>query len=159
MLLSLDSARTTRPYLQTPADEFAPAVSPDGQWVAYSSDESGRVEVYVRSFPEPGGKIQISLDGGTEPVWSRDGRELFYRNADRMMAASVQRQPEFSVERRAELFRGQYATSQYHAQHDVTPDGRFVTAQGPQASSDLVIVLNWFDQLRRGEGSSTSGTQ
>jgi eukaryotic-like serine/threonine-protein kinase len=161
MLLSMDSARTRRPYLQTPSDEFAPAVSPDGNWVAYSSDESGRVEVYVRAFPEPGGKIQISLDGGTEPRWSRNGRELFYRNSDRMIAATIETRPEFSVERRTELFRGSFPANQYHAQYDVTPDGQFVMTQGPEASSDLVVVLNWFDHLRTRAGgvSAASGRQ
>ncbi len=148
MLLALDSSRSLRPYLKTPADEFAPAVSPEGRWLAYSSDESGRVEVYVRSFPNPGAKIQVSLDGGTEARWSADGREIFYRNGDRMLAASVQLGTQFSVLRRADLFRGNFASFQYHAQYDVTRDGKFVMLQGPEASSDLMVLLNWFDELR-----------
>jgi serine/threonine-protein kinase len=149
MYVSLDSARVRHVFLQTPADEFGPVVTPDGRWVAYTSDESSRAEVYVRSFPEPGGKVQVSLDGGDEARWSRDGRELFYRSGDRLMAAEVQSRPTFSVVRRTELFRGLFGSNQYHAQYDVMPDGRhFVMTQGPAASSDLIVVLHWFDQLR-----------
>ncbi len=160
MLMSADSGRAVRPYLQTPNDEFAPAVSPDGRWLAYASDESGRNEIYVRSFPEPGGKVQISLDGGLEPRWSRSGRELFYRNGDRMMAASVVTTPAFSVQSRTELFRGNFTSFPFHAQYDVTSDGRFIMTQGPASSADLVVVLNWFDQLHgKGRARQQSGGQ
>jgi len=148
MLLALDSARSIRPYLKTPADEFAPAVSPDGRWLAYTSDESGRLDVYVRSFPNPGAKIQVSLDGGGEPRWSADGRELFYRNGDKMIAAALQLAPDLTVLRRVDLFRGNFASLQFFAQYDVTRAGKFIMLQGPEASSDLVVMLNWFDQLR-----------
>src|SRR4029453_664746 len=67
--------------------------SPDGKWIAYVSDESGRFEIYVRSFPGPGEKWPISLEGGNEPVWPRNGRELFYRAGDTMMAVDVQTTP------------------------------------------------------------------
>jgi Tol biopolymer transport system component/tRNA A-37 threonylcarbamoyl transferase component Bud32 len=160
MLLPMDSARTPRPYLQTPADEFSPAVSPDGRWLAYVSDESGRTEIYVRSFPEPSGKIQVSLTGGLEPRWSPTGRELFYRNGDRMMAATVQTQPTFAVQRRTELFSGVFHRFQYQAQYDLTRDGRFIMLQGPQATSDIVVVLNWFDHLRaRSSSANATGGQ
>jgi serine/threonine-protein kinase len=149
MYISMDSGHTRHVFLQTPADEFGPAGSPDGRWVAYTSDESSRTEVYVRSFPEPGGKVQVSLDGGAEARWSADGRELFYRNGDRMMAAAVQTRPTFAVVTRTELFRGLFGANPFHAQYDVMPDGRhFVMTQGPSASSDLIVVLHWFDQLR-----------
>ncbi|MEX1186423.1 MAG: protein kinase [Gemmatimonadaceae bacterium] len=151
ILMSADSGRAVRTYLQTPNDEFAPAVSPDGRWLAYTSDESGRYEIYVRSFPEPGGKVQISLDGGGEARWSRNGSELFYRNGERMMAARVVTAPGFSVQSRTELFRGIFTSYPFHAQYDVTRDGRFITTQGPASSGAVVVVLNWFDQLR-GEG-------
>lgn len=148
--MTLDSARTRHPYLQSPAAERVAALSPDGRWLAYSSDESSRDEIYVRSFPDPGAKVQVSLDGGTEPRWSRDGREVFYRTGDRMMVAAVRTRPAFSVAARTELFRGTFPSSPVHAQYDVAPDGRhLLMTQGPQASSDLVVVLHWFDQLRR----------
>jgi len=153
MLLSLDSGSTPRPYLNSEADEFAPAVSPDGAWLAYTPSASGRNEVYVRSFPVPGGKVQVSLSGGGEPRWSRDGRELFYRNGDQMLAATVQSRPAFGVQRRTELFRGNFPYDPYFAEYDVTPDGRhFLMAQGEQASQGFIVVLNWFDQLRGKRG-------
>src|SRR5262245_63185630 len=77
-----------RPLVATPAEELAPAVSPDGRWLAYSSNESGRREVYVRPFPETSNaRYQISVNGGTEPGWSRDGSELFYFDAASYMVA------------------------------------------------------------------------
>jgi Tol biopolymer transport system component len=156
MYVRLDSARIPHVFLKTPADEFGAAVSPDGHWVAYTSDESGRSEVYVRSFPEPGGKVQVSLDGGSEARWLADGRELFYRNGDRMMAATISLRPTFAVLKRTELFRGFFSSNQFHAQYDVTRDGRhFVMTQGPMAASDLIVVLNWFDQLR-GQRAATA---
>jgi eukaryotic-like serine/threonine-protein kinase len=162
MLLALDSGSTPRPYLRTRADEFAPHVAPDGRWVAYTSDESGRAEVYVRSFPEPTGKVQVSLAGGTEPRWSRDGTELFYRNNDQMMVARVSSQPGFSVLQRSELFRSSFPSNVYFAQYDVAPDGQhFLVTQGPQASRELIVVLNWFEQLRgdRGRKPQNGGEQ
>ncbi len=159
MLLSADSGRAVRPYLQTPNDEFAPAVSPDGRWAAYTSDESGRHEIYVRSFPVPGGKVQVSLDGGMEARWSRDGRELYYRNGDRMMAARVVTAPAFSVQSRTELFRGNFTNFAYHAQYDVARDGRFIMTQGPASSTALVVVLNWFEQLASDKSSARPARQ
>ena len=75
--------------LQTPYDEAAAKISPDGKLFEYQSNESGRVEVYVRSFPGPGGKWQVSTDGGSGPSWSRNGHELFYRTGDKMMAVDI----------------------------------------------------------------------
>ena len=92
-MLGLQGDRKPRPFLQTPANEGGPAFSPDGHWVAYLSDESGRQEIYVRPFPGPGGKWQISSEGDTEPMWARNGRELFYRNGDKMMVTAVGTQP------------------------------------------------------------------
>ncbi|MEX1186422.1 MAG: protein kinase [Gemmatimonadaceae bacterium] len=149
MLLSTDSGAAPRPYLDSAADEFAPAVSPDGAWVAYTSSESGRTEIYVRSFPVPGGKVQVSLAGGSQPRWSRDGRELFFLNGEQMMAATVQLRPTFTVTGRTELFRGAFRSNLYFAQYDVSPDGRhFLTMKSEQESQGLIVMLNWFDQLR-----------
>ena len=87
-ILQMDG-RETRPFLQTPSVETGPRFAPDGRWIAYSSDESGASEVYIRPFPGPGGKLQVSLAGGSEPVWSKDGQELYYRNGDRMLAGTT----------------------------------------------------------------------
>ena len=149
-VLRTDSA-TSHPFLETSAIERAPAVSPDGHWLAYTSDESSRNEIYVRSFPTPSGKWQVSLDGGNEARWSRDGRELFYRNGDRMMAAAVHTQPTFSVGERTELFTGQFRSNPNYAQYDVTRGGQgFTMLQGAEGSSDIIVVLNWFDQIKKG---------
>ncbi len=85
----LEGERKPRPFLQTPFYDGGARFSPDGRWLAYVSDESGRFEIYVQPFPGPGGKWQISNGGGIEPVWAKNGRELFYRNGDRMMDVEI----------------------------------------------------------------------
>ena len=98
--------RKPRPFLKTQYNESSPKFSPDGRWLAYVSDESGRWEVYVQPFPGPGGKWQISTEGGTEPVWNPAGRELFYRMGNRMMAVATTLQPAFSADKPRVLFEG-----------------------------------------------------
>ena len=80
-MVSSDGSGTWAPLVQTPANERSPAISPDGRWLAYDSDESGRFEVYVQRFPELLGRQQVSVDGAYRPRWSEDGRELFYQLA------------------------------------------------------------------------------
>src|SRR5262249_13141857 len=91
------SDRKAQPFLTTPFVEAAPQFSPDGHWLAYISNESGRYEVYVQAYPGPGGKHQVSADGGTEPMWNPKGGELFYRDGDRLMAVEITTQPTFSA--------------------------------------------------------------
>jgi serine/threonine-protein kinase len=149
--VSLDSTRTLTPLLQSAADEIAPALSPDGRWLTYVSNESGRNEVYVRSFPGMGARYQVSLDGGNEPVWSPRGGELFYRNGADVLVAAVRVSPGFEVTNRATLFSNpDYSSSQYEATYDVSPDGQqFVMVRRTQAAaSDLTITLHWFDNIR-----------
>ena len=93
-MLPVGSDGKPQAFLRTPYDERHPMFSPDGRWLAYTSNESGRDEVYVLSYPGPGGKRQISNQGGSQPLWARDGRELFYRNGNRFMAVSVETEPE-----------------------------------------------------------------
>jgi serine/threonine-protein kinase len=136
-----------RPVLTSPFSEDFPAVSPDGKWLAYVTDESGRMEIYVRSLSGDGGRVQVSRDGGQEPAWSRDGRELFYietgGGGSRMMAAAVTTQPTFRVTSRAPLFDARdYERAAPHANYDVGPDGRFVMVRRA-AASEVVIVQNW----------------
>jgi dipeptidyl aminopeptidase/acylaminoacyl peptidase len=128
--------------------------SPDGHWVAYQSQESGRPEIYVRPFQSAGGKIQISTEGGDEPVWSRDGRELFYVNGDKMMAVEVRTQPAFSAGTPQLLFTGRYEISPNGtADYDVSPDGkRFLKIQptsSEQATTQINVVINWLEELKR----------
>jgi Tol biopolymer transport system component len=146
--------RTPQPFLRTPFSEGWMEFSPNGRWVAYTSNESGRWEVYVRPFPGPGGKVQISSEGGTEALWSRNGRELFYRNRARMMAVDVTLDPTFSAAKPRLLFEARYemGTVEGMTNYDVSRDGeRFLMLKNAQgaAGPPLDVVLNWFSELSR----------
>jgi eukaryotic-like serine/threonine-protein kinase len=138
-----------QPFVRTPANESAPVFSPDGRWLAYSSDETGRAEVYVQRFPGPGGRWQVSAEGGSFPLWARSGRELFYRNGDKMMAADVSSGPAFSAGRPHVVFEGAYLSAIY----DVSPDGRsfLMTKAGDRdpASAQVNVILDWIPELAR----------
>jgi dipeptidyl aminopeptidase/acylaminoacyl peptidase len=155
-VLPLEGDREPWAFTQTPPhSELAPALSPDGRWLAYASDLSGRSEVYVNGFPDPGGRRQVSVDGGTEPVWSRDGSELFYRSGAALMVAAVETTPDFRVRSRQMLFEGPYTHRRYHSNYDVHPDGEWFVMIKPaeEESARLVVVLNWSEELRRRSGS------
>jgi serine/threonine protein kinase len=149
------SDRSARKFIQSAFNESSGRFSPDGRWLAYVSDESGRSEVYVQPYPGPGGKRQISPDGGNEPVWNSNGRELFYRNGDKMLAVEVTTQPSFSVGKPKLLFEASYMqTPAGSAYYDVSPDGqRFLMikpVEQPQtAPTKINIVLNWFEELKQ----------
>ena len=121
------------PYAATDADETAARVSPDGRWVAYTSDESGRAEVYLDSYPRPRQRIAISVNGGIHPVWRRDGRELYYWNDDALVAVQLGTaggSPP-AVKGRTVLFRASYHIGP-NTMYDVSPDGeRFVIVHSP----------------------------
>ena len=153
-LLSLDAGRQAKPFLQTRASEVDAQFSPDGQWVAYASDESGRYEVYVVPFLGPRGKWQISTEGGREPRWARNGRELFFRTADKMMAISLETAPAFRPAAPHVLFQGPYLrTATITPEYDVTPDDQhFVMIQPSEdaaLNTQLKVVLNWVEELKR----------
>jgi serine/threonine protein kinase/Tol biopolymer transport system component len=148
--------RMAEPFLRIPFNEGAAQFSPDGHWLAYVSDASGRNEVYVQPYPGPGGKWEISTEGGTEPVWNPNGRELFYRSGDKMMAAEIATQPSFSAGKPKVLFAGQYQPSPNitpTANYDIAPDGqRFLMlklAGQDQAATQINVVLNWFEELKQ----------
>jgi serine/threonine-protein kinase len=149
------SDRKAQPFLQTSFNESAPRFSPDGHWLAYISNESGRYEVYVQPYPGPGGKWQISTDGGTEPVWNPKGRELFYRSDSKMMAVDIATQPGFAVGKPRMLFEGGYVPTPYtFPNYDVSSDGqRFLMLKpveaGDAAPTQIIVVLNWFEELKR----------
>ena len=153
-VLPLEGDRQPQPFLQTQFNEGAPTFSPDGHWLAYVSDESGRTEIYVRPFPDPGGKWQISTEGGAEPVWARNG-ELFYRNGDQMMAVEITTEPSFSAGTPLLLFEGSYrCTAGFTVVYDVTPDGqRFLMIKterpGLGEQAQIHVVENWFEELKR----------
>ena len=135
--------------LVTKAVNWAPRFSPNGQWIAYSSDESGTAEIYVRPFPGAGGRIQVSNGGGSEPVWSRDGRTLYYRQGDALMAAAVSVTPTFAVQSRRQLFAGAYEASGPHANYDAAPDGRhLLMLKAKDDRAPVVMVINWAAEVR-----------
>jgi Tol biopolymer transport system component len=140
--------------LETPFGEGAPQFSPDGRWLAYVSNETGRNEVYVRAFPGPGERLTISTEGGNEVVWSRDGREVFYRSGDAMMAVSVMPGAVLNVGRPRKLFEKQYEpTLALWPNYDVSLDGqRFLmvkTVEQEAAPTQINVVLNWAEELKR----------
>src|SRR6185369_16194513 len=130
------------------ADEFGATISPNGQWMAYVSDESGRYEVYVQSFPGGGGKRQVSTGGGTAPRWRRDGQELFYYTSDgKLVAAPVQSGETFSASAASPLFefRAGNANSA-SAPYAVTGDGQRFLLNAivvTEMAAPLTVVFNW----------------
>jgi eukaryotic-like serine/threonine-protein kinase len=157
-----DHDRTPRPFLRTAANESWPDFSPDGRWLAYASDESGRHEVYVQPYPSPGPRHQISARGGTQPAWARNGQELFYPVPDpnatssKMMAVDVALTPTLtggvprplenvSVVEIGSITRG----------YDVSPDGRrFITVRETERSPEpppaqTILVQHWVEELKR----------
>ena len=146
--------RKAQPFLRTSFNESAPRFSPDGRWMAYVSNESGHYEVYVQPYPGPGGKWEISTEGGTEPVWNPNGKELFYRSGDKMMSVDIATQPGFAAGKPRMLFEGQYVPTPLTAPYyDVSPDGqRFLMlkpAEQEQAPTQINVVLNWFEELKQ----------
>jgi serine/threonine-protein kinase len=154
-VLPLQGDRKAIKFIGTSFNERSPAFSPDGRWLAFTSDDSGHDEVYVVPFPGPGGKWQISTaGGGYGPVWARNGRELFYRHENKMMAVAVASQPSFSAGVPRQLFESMFeAVPRREANYDVTPDGqRFLVIVSPEISTartQLMLVTNWFEELKR----------
>jgi hypothetical protein len=150
---------TPEPFLQIPADERAPALSPDGRWMAYASTESGTSQVYVRTFPGMGGRWQISNGGGTYPMWSRTGHELFFETLENvvMVAPYAVTGDSFAADKprvwSAQKLGGGVNTVR---NFDLAPDGRRLvalmpveTADAQQAQRRVTFLLNFFDDVRR----------
>ena len=139
------------PLLSSDFNETNGVISPDGRWLAYQSDESGQDEVYVRAFTGPDSKWVVSTGGGTEPRRSRDGRELFYRNGDQMLVVDVREETDFDAGRPRLLFEGRFEREpQGNTNYDVTLDGeRFLMVQAEEDLSEITVVLNWFEELKR----------
>jgi eukaryotic-like serine/threonine-protein kinase len=151
-ILPLEGERKLQRFLHTQFSEFFSAFSPNGHWMAYTSDESGRYEVYVRPYPGPGGKWQISTEGGEEPLWSANGQELFYRNGEKWMVATVHTAGEFSAETPRLLFE-KYFINVPGLSHAVSSDGkRQIMIQPSEPDNNpkqLNVVLNWMEELKR----------
>ena len=148
-LLSNEDDGTPSPFLATSFNENSAMFSPNGRWLAHDSDETGRVEVYVQPYPGPGARVQVSTGGGVRPVWSRDGRELFYRDGDQMMTVSVATSTAgstFTAGKPRLLFEGRYAPY-----FDVSLDGQqfLMIREESAGTSELHIVLDWFEELKR----------
>ena len=152
MVLPLTGDRKPFPFVSTPFDEQQGAFSPDGKWVAYQSDESGRVEIYVRPFPGPGGQSQVSAGGGHAPRWRADGRELYCLSPDlKMMAAKVvPGGAAFRAETPEPLFQTHVNTATNRQQYDVARDGRFlILTDLPDTSTEPIrLLLNWKETSR-----------
>jgi serine/threonine-protein kinase len=147
-----------RPLLQEKYSESQPSISSDGRWMAYTSDESGRYEIYVRPFPEVNkGKWQVSASGGDSPLWSRNGRELFYRSGDSIMTVAVQTEPAFKPGNAQTIFRGKYVSLSSPTDGntwDIAQDGKhflMIKEDSPASKAPLKInvVLNWTEELKQ----------
>jgi eukaryotic-like serine/threonine-protein kinase len=162
--LSIEGDRSRKPLLSERYIEADPKISPDGRWMAYTSNESGQNEIYVRAFPEVNkDKWQVSTNGGHCPLWLPDGRQLFYRSGDATMTVKIETEPTFRPGKPEILFRGAYFS--YHAigieftPWDISNDGkRFVMAKPYQPADGksaqagprkINIVLNWFEELKQ----------
>jgi len=156
--MSLERDGEPRLFVQTPASDVMPAISPSGGLLAYASNESGQFEIYLRSFPDGGRKVQVSSEGGIHPVWARNGKELFYRaplggSKWRMMAAEVSPGKPIRISRSGGLFEDSYSASGETPSYDVLPDGQhFVMIEVDREASRITqfnVVLNWFEELKR----------
>ena len=140
------------PFLQTPANERSPRLSPDGKFVAYCSDESGKSQVWVRPFPSGEGLWQVSSAGGCQPRWSRDGKELFYVDGATLMAVTIATSPVFRPGSAKPLFSNSHLARIGQTAYDVSADGRFVLvedARGEDAKPPSIhVVENWYEEFR-----------
>ena len=156
---SLDGDGSSEPLLASEFNELNAEISPDGGWLAYQSDASGQFEIYVRPFPKVDeGRFQISRAGGTEPLWARDGSELFYLDAvGRLTAVSIRIDPSFDfgnpevvIDKLTSVLSGAPGRT-----YDVSPDGeRFLmikerSADDETPRAELILVQNWFEELKR----------
>jgi serine/threonine-protein kinase len=123
-------------------------VSPDGKFLAYVSNATGRAEVYVRTLPDSGGTWLVSDGGGTEPLWAPDGRTLYYRNGDAIMGVAVDTRPSFALGKRDSLFAGSYVPNPTHTNYDVDPSGdHFLMVRMAEGERRAVVVFNWSQEL------------
>jgi len=143
----LDGSGAVRTVVGGPSDERGAVFSPDMRWIAYTSNESGRDEVYVQAYPGPGRRQQVSVGGGQEPVWSRSGDKLYFRGQARMSSVDVQTSPTFTASPPRKLFDDVYLTEHgADRNYDVSADGRrflMVKAATPFPAAELSVVLNW----------------
>ena len=157
--LALEGQRAATPLLETEFNEIRPSLSPGGQWIAFESDEEGQAEIYVRPFPDlQAGQWKVSTEGGRHPVWSPDGRELFYQAGPAIIAVPIDTEPTFRPGNPERLFKGQYVRGGRPTRRfDIAPDGqRFLMVKPGGALTDdaaaapeLILVQNWHEELKR----------
>ncbi len=152
-IVRADGSEDPQLLIATPANEDQATFSPNGRWIAYRSDRSGQHDILVAPFPSSEAPKTVSADGGTEPVWSKDGRELYYRTDDVLMAVPVSDGPELEPGRPVLVFEDHFLRTggeQESANYDVAPDGRFLMLSPAEGDgTSLVVVLNWFEELKR----------
>ncbi|UCD52374.1 MAG: PD40 domain-containing protein [Phycisphaerales bacterium] len=155
-LLPYEAGGSPQPLINTRFNEFHPAISPSGRWLAYASDESGRAEIYIKPYPGPGGAIPITTDGGREPVWGPSEKELYYRddNGDRLFKVSIVTEPTVQAGSPELLLEGKYMASSHlwGRNYDISPEGDFFTLieeEEMQPSAQINVVLNWFEEVKR----------
>ena len=143
LIAPTDSLKAIRPFVTAPTAEVVPTVSPNGRWVAYMSDASGRFEVVVRALPGPGHEIPVSVGGAEHPRWAPDGKTLYYRGPRHLMAARITEQPEFAVTKRDTLLLDTFARGPTN-EFSVFPDGQhLLMVQRAQTKTQLYMVINW----------------
>ena len=149
--VALSGDHKPQPLLNTVAHETAPAFSPDGKWLAYESDETGRNEVFITPFPTVGAHYQVSTGGGERPVWRHDGKEIYYRKGLRVMAVEVRARPG-SLELSTPTALFELAAGNLNGRYyDVAPDGRFLANTYPLATKaqNFSLVVNWPARLKK----------
>ena len=155
MLSLTDNDHAIQWLLNTPFNERNPAVSPDGRWIAYTSDRTGVAEVYVKPFPNvDAGREQVSQGGGNWPTWAHKTNELFYRAAEGMMVAAFETEPDFRSRPSELLFEEEGIYTNLQRSYDIAPDGRFLVVKQANLAGDdpstgqIILIQNWFEELK-----------
>jgi len=154
-LAPLAQTKTAKPFLASPFSEPNGMISPDGQWVVYQSNESGQPEIYVVDFPGGGNRVQVSSNGGSEPVWSRNGKELFYRSGNQLIAVPIENGKSFTTAAAHALFEAAFITNPDFGMpaYDVSPDAQKFYFVQEDTKSNLEtrvnLVLNWPEELKK----------
>jgi len=148
--LPMTGDRTPRALVTSRFDERRPAISPDGRWLAYGTNEPGPFEIHVRPYPETArGQYQASAGGGTSPVWSIDGRAIFYRNGGKVFRVNVTTSPDFKAGKPEELFT--FSGSDQYMNYDLSPDGKrfaMIKSGGDSGAAEYRVVVNWIEELK-----------